>query len=79
MVKWEPSMINTGSATSYLVLGVALSLMAGCAVVKEIDDPCALANRDATFSVLVENSMANLYNACLGDLREDIIEEWGQE
>ena len=73
------SVRNPVRAGVVALVGLAVPLLSGCAVVQNIDDPCALANREVSFSVLVENSMANTYNACLADRREDIIAQWGKE
>lgn len=51
-------------------------LLGACALTNSSQDPCALANRDASFSVLVENSMLNRYNSCLGQKRLEIKEKW---
>lgn len=68
--------IHSGLA---LVIAMGAGILSGCSVVRYADDPCALANREVSFSILVENSMANTYNACLNDRREEIIKEWGRE
>ncbi len=75
MVDFVSTKLLPFAVTPILMLG----LLAGCAVVENVDDPCAIANRDVSFTVLVENSMVDAYNACLSERREDIIEQWGKE
>lgn len=65
------------SGTSAILLALTVSVLSGCSSVGPTGEPCDLANRDVSFSVLVQNSMANTYNACLADKRSDVITEWG--
>lgn len=59
---------------------VALCLAAsGCAMPGKIDDPCAMANRDVSFGVLMENSISNVYNMCLERMRQQVVAEWGEQ
>lgn len=51
----------------------------GCVSVGKVDDPCAMANRDVSFQVLMENSIKNIYNMCLEHMRQDVIAEWGEQ
>jgi hypothetical protein len=51
----------------------------GCAGLTKINDPCAMANRDVSFSVLLENSISNVYNMCLERMRQEIVAEWGEQ
>lgn len=51
----------------------------GCASVGNVDDPCAMANRDVSFQVLMENSIKNIYNMCLERMRQDVVAEWGEQ
>lgn len=51
----------------------------GCVGLTKIEDPCAMANRDASFSVLLENSISNVYNMCLEHMRQEIVAEWGEQ
>jgi hypothetical protein len=65
---------------SALCMCVAATMgLSACGSVAVREDPCAFANRDATFTVLLENSMANAYNACLEKKRTDIVQEWWKE
>jgi hypothetical protein len=56
-----------------------LTLLSACSHFSAIQDPCALANRDASFSTLVDNSISNAYNACLEKKRGDILREWWEK
>jgi len=59
---------------------VVLCLAAsGCAAPGKIEDPCAMANRDVSFSVLMENSISNVYNMCLERMRQQVVAEWGEQ
>jgi hypothetical protein len=69
---------STFAARAGLGLVLAFSL-AGCAALQQTEDPCALANRDVSFQVLVQNSLGNVYNACLNQLRGEILTQWGEQ
>lgn len=54
-------------------------LLSACTLPNIKEDSCALANREATFSILAQNSMYNVYNACLREKRDAIVQEWRNE
>lgn len=59
---------------------VALAIfLGGCAAVVEPDNACAMANRDPSFQVLMQNSVLNIYNMCLEHMRQEIVTEWGEQ
>ncbi len=62
-----------------LVLGGVCIVLSGCGSLVAIDDPCAMANRDVSFSVLMQNSISNVYNMCLENMRQEIVAEWGEQ
>ncbi|MDG3040181.1 hypothetical protein [Roseicyclus marinus] len=61
----------------------ALTLVAaglgGCAAFMPVEDACEMANREASFPVLMQNSMLNVYNMCLEHMRQEIVTEWGEQ
>jgi hypothetical protein len=61
-----------------LILMGLLGATSGCAVLGPIEDPCGLANRDAEFGILMQNSLQNVYNLCLYEMRQDIADQWGE-
>jgi hypothetical protein len=64
--------------TTVGLISIAILLNA-CSAYRERGDPCVLANRDASFSVLLENSILNAYNVCLEEKRNDIIKVWWED
>lgn len=58
----------------FFVLSFVLS---GCSAPSSSDNSCELANRQATFDVLLENSITNMYNRCLSDLQQEVADAWG--
>ncbi|PWK62278.1 hypothetical protein C7455_101304 [Roseicyclus mahoneyensis] len=62
-----------------LVLGCVCVALNGCGSLVAADDPCATANRDVSFSVLMQNSISNVYNMCLENMRQEIVAEWGEQ
>lgn len=70
---------GTGAARRGLALVCLCAMTSGCASLGQIDDPCAMANRDVSFSVLMENSISNVYNMCLERMRQDVITKWGEQ
>lgn len=69
----------TGIARRGLALVCLCVMASGCASMGRIEDPCAMANRDVSFSVLMENSISNVYNMCLERMRQDVITRWGEQ
>ena len=63
-------------ASPGLVLAIAL---ADYAVLRKTEAPCPLANHDVSFQVLVQNSLGNVYNACLKELRSEILTQSGEQ
>lgn len=60
----------------FVMLGIGLG---GCAALTPVEDACAMANRDASFQVLMQNSLLNVYNMCLEHMRQEIVTEWGEQ
>lgn len=70
---------GTGVARRGLALICLCAMASGCASLGKIEDPCTMANRDVSFSVLMENSISNVYNMCLERMRQDVITRWGEQ
>ena len=66
-------------ANRLAVLVVLAIGLGGCAALVPVDDPCEMANREASFPVLMQNSMLNVYNMCLEHMRQEIVTEWGEQ
>ena len=66
-------------ANRLAVLVVLAMGLGGCAAFVPVDDACEMANREASFPVLMQNSMLNVYNMCLEHMRQEIVTEWGEQ
>jgi hypothetical protein len=74
--------LRRGNGRRFLHTGAVVALtvwLGGCAAVVEPDDACAMANRDPSFQVLMQNSVLNIYNMCLEHMRQEIVTEWGEQ
>jgi hypothetical protein len=73
VVKNQRTQKITSITFAYIAGSVLLN---ACSVSNGRQNPCELANRGASFSILLENSMSNAYNACLEEKRSNIVGEW---
>lgn len=66
-------------ATRLALVAVLVVGLGGCAAFTPVEDACEMANRDASFPVLMQNSLLNVYNMCLEHMRQEIVTEWGEQ
>jgi hypothetical protein len=70
------SIRGQASGSFFWVSIVGALVVSGCSTTIIKADPCESANKAVSFPALLQNSMHDVYNACLDSKRDAIVKEW---